>query len=352
MGLFKDILADNESIFLNEEALDPDYTPPIIKYRENQQGYIATCIKPLLIGRNGKNLFITGKPGIGKTVAVTHILNELNKETEEIETLYINCWKKDTAYKVVMEICEQLNYKFIQNRRTDELMKEIAKIINKKSAVIVLDEADKLTEVSIIYNLLEDLYKKSIILITNEKEWLAELDQRIRSRLMPEILEFQPYTFDETNGILKQRIEFSLVPNALENEAFELITKKTFEVKDIRAGLFLIKESANAAESEAAKRIRINHANKAVEKLNEFHIKSSTDLADDELKILELIKVNSGKSIGDIHKEYERISPIVYRTFFRKLKHLEKSKRISLQNEGVGKSTVVIYGDEKKLSDF
>lgn len=352
MGLFKDILADNESIFLNEEALDPEYTPPIIKYRENQQAYIATCIKPLLIGRNGKNLFVTGKPGIGKTVAVRHILTELNKETEEIETLYINCWKKDTAYKVVMEICEQLNYKFIQNRRTDELTKEIAKILNKKSAVIVLDEADKLTEVSIIYNLLEDLYKKSIILITNEKEWLAELDERIRSRLMPEILEFQPYNFDETNGILKQRIEFSLVPNTLENEAFELITKKTFEVKDIRAGLFLIKESANAAESEAAKRIRINHANKAVEKLNEFHIKSSADLADDELKILELIKVNSGKSIGDIHKEYERISPIVYRTFFRKLKHLEKSKRISLKNEGVGKSTVVIYGDEKKLSDF
>ncbi len=352
MGLFKDILANNESLFLNEEALDPEYTPPIIKYRENQQGYIATCIKPLLIGRNGKNLFVTGKPGIGKTVAVKHILNELNKETEEIETLYINCWKKDTAYKVVMEICEQLNYKFIQNRRTDELMKEIAKILNKKSAVIVLDEADKLTEVSIIYNLLEDLYKKAIIMITNEKEWLAELDQRIRSRLMPEILEFQPYNFDETNGILKQRIEFSLVPNALENEAFELITKKTFEVKDIRAGLFLIKESANAAESEASKRIRINHTNKAVEKLNEFHIKSSADLADDELKILELIKVNSGKSIGDIHKEYERISPIVYRTFFRKLKHLEKSKRISLKNEGVGKSTVVIYGDEKKLSDF
>ena len=352
MGLFKEVLADNESLFLNEDALDPDYAPPIIKYRENQQRYVATCIKPLLIGRNGKNLFITGKPGIGKTVAVKHILNELNKETEEVEVLYINCWKKDTAYKVALEICDQLNYKFIQNRRTDELLKEIAKILNKKSAVIVLDEADKLSEVSVIYNLLEDLFKKAIILITNEKEWLAELDQRIRSRLMPEMLEFLPYNFEETAGILKQRVDFSLVPNSLEKEAFELLTKKTFEAGDIRAGLFLLKESANAAESEASKRIRINHANKAVEKLNEFHIKSSADLADIELEILEFIKSNSGKTMGDIYKEFEKTKPMGYATFFRKIKHLEKSKRISLQSAGVGKATIIVYGNEKKLSDF
>lgn len=352
MALFKDILADNESLFLNEDALDPDYAPPIIKYRENQQKYIATCIKPLIIGRNGKNLFITGKPGIGKTVAVKHILNELNKETDEIKTIYINCWKKDTAYKVVLEICDQLDYKFVQNRRTDELLKEIAKILNKKPAVIVLDEADKLSEVSIIYNLLEDIFKKAIILITNEKEWLSELDQRIRSRLMPEMLEFLSYNFEETAGIIKQRVEFSLIPNALENEAFELLTKKTFEVGDIRAGLFLLKESANAAESEASRRIRINHATKAVDKLNDFHIKNSTDLADDELKILDFIKVNSGKSMGDIYKEYEKTNPMGYATFFRKVKHLEKSKRISLQSEGVGKATIIVYGNEKKLSDF
>ncbi len=352
MGLFKDILADNESLFINEDALDTEYTPPIIKYRENQQRYIATCINPLLSGRNGKNLFITGKPGIGKTVAVRHILNELNKETEEIETIYINCWKKDTAYKVIMDICEQLNYKFIQNRRTDELLKEIAKILNKKAAVIVLDEADKLAEISIIYNLLEDIYKKTIILITNEKEWLSELDQRIRSRLMPEVLEFQPYNFEEIEGILKQRIEFALIPNVLEKEAFELIAKKTFEVRDIRAGLFLLKESVNAAESEASRRVRINHANKAVEKLNDFHIKSSADLADDELRILDFIKMHSGKSMGDIYKEYEKNMPLAYRTFFRKIKHLEKSKRVSLQSEGIGRATVVVYGEEKKLNEF
>ncbi|MDP4012529.1 MAG: AAA family ATPase [Candidatus Nanoarchaeia archaeon] len=352
MGIFKDILSNSESLFLNEDALDSDYTPPIIKYRENQQAYVANCIKPLLMGRSGKNLFISGSPGIGKTVAVTHILNELKNETEEIETIYINCWKKDTAYKVMLEICNQINYRFTQNRSTDELLQSITKILNKSGVVIVLDEADKLTENSVIYSLLEDLYKKTIILIANDKTWLSDLDERIRSRLMPEILEFNAYNAEETSGILKQRIEFALVPNILENEAFELISKKTYEARDIRSGLFLLKEAANSAESESSKRIRIAHANKAVEKLNEFHIKKSEEFTEEELKILDFIKVNSGKAMGDIHKEYEKQSSMPYRTFFRKIKLLEKARRISLHNEGIGKVTKVIYGSEKKISDF
>src|SRR3989338_8434588 len=63
---------------------------------------------------------------------------------------------------------------------TNELMDEIAKILNKKAAVIVLDEIDKLKEEQVIYQLVEDISKKCIIMITNEKDFLAILDQRRR----------------------------------------------------------------------------------------------------------------------------------------------------------------------------
>jgi len=169
---------------------------------------------------------------------------------------------------------------------------------------------------------------------------------------MPEMLEFQAYNEQETQGILRQRIDFALVPNVLEKEPFELISKKTFEVGDIRSGLFLLKQATNAAEDESSKRVRLNHANIAVEKLNEFHIKKEEEFTSEELKLLDFVKINSGKSMGEIHKEYEKQSEMSYRTFFRKIKQLEKSKRITLNSEGVGKVTRVVYGTEKKLSDF
>ena len=90
MGLFKDILKDNETLFKNDLALDFSYQPKIIPYREAEQRKIAFCIKPLFENKSGKNAFIYGQPGVGKTVALKKILEELEGETDEIVPIYIN----------------------------------------------------------------------------------------------------------------------------------------------------------------------------------------------------------------------------------------------------------------------
>lgn len=359
MNLFDNVLKDSESIFLDEIALDIEYIPKILKFRENEQEYVATCIKPLLQGRNGKNLVIAGAPGIGKSAATKWVLRELEEKysSNEIQPIFINCWKKDTAYKIALEICEQIGYKFVQNRNTDELLKEITKILNKTTAAIIFDEADKLEKEShsIIYSLLEDIYKKTVIFITNEKEWLVELDPRIKSRLTPDLIEFKPYNLEETRGILKQRIEYAFVPDVIDNKALELITDKTFELGDIRTGLFLLREAGSNAESKASKKVLEEHAQSAIQKLKDFKIQSSLNLEKEEKQILEVIKKNSGKTTTELFQIYKKQGgKKTYRTFSRKLEDLKKSKMISLKsNTGQsGKSTLVEYGISKKLNEF
>ena len=183
MGLFDNILHDNESLFIDEIALDYDYIPKELPHRENQQHYIAECIKPLFQKKSGRNLFVFGSPGIGKTVAAKHVLRKLNEKTDDIRTIYVNCWKKDTSYKILLELCEQLNYKWTQNKRTDELMKIVTEIVNDKPIVIILDEVDRVKELDILYNFSEEFYKKSLIMIANNRDWLIKLDSRIKSRL-------------------------------------------------------------------------------------------------------------------------------------------------------------------------
>ena len=229
MGLFDEMLKDSESLFLNPEQLDFDFQPKLIPYRENEQKYIASCIKPLFQSRNGKNLLIYGNPGVGKTVSLKHVINEL-EEYDNISAIYLNCWKKDTAHKMALEICGQLNYKWIHNKTTDELFKEIKTIINKKTAVFVIDEADKLTEMNGVYYILEDIYKKTIFFITNNKDWLINLDKRLKSRLILEEIEFRPYSLEQTKGILKQRLDYAFVNNVWENNAFNKIAENKFEL--------------------------------------------------------------------------------------------------------------------------
>lgn len=331
-NLFKDILSGSESLFKNPEALDPEFIPKLIPYRELDQKYIASCIKPLFQKRNGKNLIITGPPGVGKTVAVKHIFKELEETTDEVIPIYINCWKKDTSFKLISAICEQIDYKWVQNKRTDELFKACLDIINKKSVVFCFDEIDKLQEFDLIYSILEDIHRKTILFITNHKDFIEDIDPRLKSRLMLELLEFKQYNLQETDGILRQRVESAFPPSVLENDAFKLIVNKTFEIKDIRVGLFLLREAGTIAEDSSSRKILLKHVEEAVKRTATFKEKNIESLGEEEKMILNLIKENSGKNSNEIFTIYaENGGTKTYRTFYRKVKDLADGNFIKMK---------------------
>jgi archaeal cell division control protein 6 len=364
MGLFDNILKNDETLFKDELALDFSFQPKIIKHRENEQRQIAFAIKPLFYKKNGKNILIHGKPGIGKTVALKHVLKVIEEGEEELQEgdyddiypIYINCWQKNTSYKIIVEICDILGYKFTQNKKTEELSKILTGILNKKSAIFVFDEVDKLEDYDFLYTLLEQIYRKTIILITNYKEWLINLDERIKSRLVPDVIEFMPYNEKQTIDILEQRKQGAFFPNVLEEDAFLEIAKKASIEQDIRKGLYLMKESANYAEILSSRTIKLEHVKKALAKIDEMNVKKTEELANDERFILEIIKKNNNKKIGDLYNIYkEEKGDGSYKTFQRKIKKLADNKFISAKKitGGIdGTTTIISYQKTKKLNEF
>ena len=175
---------------------------------------------------------------------------------------------------------------------------------------------------------------------------------RIKSRLNCESLEFKPYNYEETLGILKQRIEYAFHPNMFNKEALELISKKAFELGDLRTGIYLLKEAGDIAEFKNKNKIEINDAEEAIKKLDNFKVKSSDDLDKVLDEILKLIKVNDGKSSKELFEIYGKDS---YKTFKRRLNELEENKLISTKDVNFGpkgKMTVVNFGSLKRLNDF
>ena len=83
MGLFKNLLKSDESLFRDTIPLDFDYMPKLVPFRTAQQRQFALAIKPLLQEHTGRNLFVYGAPGVGKTVACKHVLKELEEEIVE-----------------------------------------------------------------------------------------------------------------------------------------------------------------------------------------------------------------------------------------------------------------------------
>lgn len=362
MGLFDTLLKEHESLFIDTMPLDVDYTPPLIKFREQEQHQIAACIKPLLQHRSGKNVLVMGSPGIGKTVAVKAVLEDLQKQTDEVYTLYVNCWKKDTSYKIALDICQQLGFTFVHNRDTSDLFQEIAKILNKKCAVLVLDEVDMLTDQQVFYHLMEEVYKKTIVMITNDVGWLSTLDSRVKSRLLPEEIDFRTYTATEIKGILQERVRYAFVPNVFVEEAFSLVVAKTTELEDVRIGLRLLREAGEMAEQKASRKILPDHVAAILTRFDGVKKKSEGSLTEGEDVLLKIVQQHSGKTAKQLFDVYSgKGGDKSYSTFHRTLKHLEDGGFLSMKEVSVGnlakgqkgRTTLVYHNSEvKKLTDF
>ncbi len=357
MGL-KEVLSAGESIFKNENSLDPEWLPKNLPFREFQHHQIANCIKPLLQGRNGRNCIISGAPGIGKTAAVKLVLKELEENpdasTPDIYVLYVNCWQHNTTYKIFVELCAQLGYKFTQNKNTEDLFKIIQSIVNKKAAVFAFDEVDKAVDVDFLYNIFTDVLKKSILMITNHPQWYFTVDERIRSRLLPEKIDFKSYSREETKNILKHRLDFAFVPDSWDDKIFSQLVDKATVAGDIRAGLHLLREAGLAAEEMSSRKILPDHVQAALSKMGGFTIKPEEDLNDDARVILELIKSQSGK-MGDLFKLYqEQGGTATYKTFQRRIETLEKGGFIDTKKIVGGKegTTTIVSGKNKSLDEF
>lgn len=350
MGLFDDVLESGQNLIKNEYALDYEFLPKILPFREQEQRYLADCIKPLFQERNGRNLLIHGAPGIGKTAACRAVLRDLEEQTDEVNVVFINCWHQNTTYKVMVEAAEQLGFKFTQNKNTTDLVKVVSRLASN-GTVFVFDEIDKAEDFDFLYSILEQVHKKCVFLITNYKSWLLELDERIKSRLMPELVEFKEYTAKETSDILKDRMTYAFPPGVWEDSAFSEVAKRSAEARDIRTGLFIMKQTVLEAERKAAKKITLQHVNDALEKMGEFTIKKSTDLDEEAQFIFNIIKKNTGKKIGDLYRIYQKEGgKASYKTFQRKISYLDESRFVTLERKmGEGGNTTIV---NKKITDF
>ena len=349
------MLKGGETLFRDSVILDYDFQPKVMKYRENEQIRFATAIRPLLQGNNGRNLFVYGPPGVGKTTACKHVLRELNEETDEVYTVYINCWKENTTFKIFLKICEDLGYKFIQSKKTSELFALIKQHFNKKPIVFVFDEIDKLEDTDFLYSILEDIYRKSVIVLTNYRDTYSELDERIRSRFSPEFLSFRAYNEAEIRGILNERREYAFIPNCWDDEAFKELVEKSTELQDVRVGLYLMREAGNLAEEKSSRLITLPHVAEAMKKVDDFHIKPKDGLDEDLQLVLELVREHSGKKIGDIYATYAEMGgEMSYKSFQRRINKLSEGRFISVEKVSGkdGNTTIVNITQDMKLSEF
>ena len=346
MGIFD--TPNSKSIIKNEEILNCEYVPKEIPFRENQIQEIANAIKPMLNEMGGSNLFVYGGPGIGKTASIKWVLRELEETTDKIVPLYVNCWNLKTKFFIFSNIANQLNISFTAGKSSEHILQQIIYKLKEKNPVFVFDEIDKIEDTDFLYQIISNFPNSSIHLVSNKSDYLSKIDPRIKSRIMLGNLEFKPYSIEEIKEILKQRTKLAFVKDSINPVFITQLANITYNKKDIRVGIHLLKESARISENKGKSKIEKEHIKEAIEKV--FEKKPEEDkLNKDEFLILKIVKENSGEIAGELFEKYKsKNGKLSYKSFKRYAKRLGKLGLLKLKKTSggfKGRSTRIFIKD-------
>jgi len=334
MDFFEKFL-QKEPIIINKKVLQSNYIPDAIPHRQQQIELIAAILAPCLRGEKPSNIFIYGKPGVGKTLCVNYILNNLENtaitKNAAVKTIYINCKLKkiaDTEYRIVTELAKAIGVEVpVTGLPTDEVYNKFLSAIDAKPQVVilVLDEVDRLVARAgdeILYNLtrINSVLKQaqvSLIGISNDVRFIENIDPRVKSSLGEEEIVFPPYNAIELKDILEKRALLAFKPNALGDGVLEKCAAYAArEHGDARRALDLLRVAAEVAERSNSEKVLPEHIDEAEERIERDRVLEivSTLPKQSQLVLYAILDVmnstankNQKLETGEVYEKYKEL---------------------------------------------
>ena len=350
MGI-EDILMYDESLFQDINAFDPDYMPPNYNFRDTQMEAMAIAIRPAMRGGQPSSAMILGSPATGKTTAVRKVFELVEKTTEKVVCVYINCQLHTTRFGIFSQIYKKI-FGHIPpetgvpfSRIYDQIMQNLQK--NNKSLIVALDDVNYLFQSNsankIFYDVLRAYeeypgVKTAIFSILSDLEFRYAFDKNVNTVFIPQEVHFPLYSYPEIEDILRDRVKAGFFPGVMPDDILEQISMFTEENGDLRVGINLLKSCGNIAEASASREITQEHFDQAIDSLVSINVAETiASLNDVELGLLRMVAewedVCRAKELAEKYKEKTGSS---YASFNRTLDKLEFVRLVDTKFTGKG----------------
>ncbi|NIM44404.1 MAG: AAA family ATPase [Nitrososphaeria archaeon] len=275
-------------IFKNKSVLFHDYIPRRLLFREDQISRMGYLFSYLIRNQRSSNLFIYGKPGTGKTAVTRYVVSRLDKISKKINRplriSYVNCRLAGTEYRAASALAKdvelQVPFTGLAVREVFERFK-LKVFSDRYPVLVILDEVDALVSRygdDLLYGLtrMNDETEKAnvmIIGISNDVQFKEYLDPRVLSSLSEEEVVFKPYTPEELESILWDRVSTGFRDGTISREAVTLCAAISgAEHGDARKALDLLRVAGELAENEGSEEVSIRHVNAARERIEQNRV--------------------------------------------------------------------------------
>ncbi len=326
-----DKFMDAGDIFKNISVLSPHYVPKKLPFRGRQIEEIMSLIAPALKQQKPRNLIIYGKTGTGKTCSMKRIMEEFEKVESDAKIHYLNCRIYNSRYRIIQKFMKSYYAELEKSGFGLPFLYEkiIETISSGHQMIVVLDEIDMVKDLDeLVYTLTranDESEKGGITLIgiSNKLSFKEKLDPRSKSSLHEIEIIFPPYTSEQLQKILEQRIDEGFQKDVVKKSAINLAAAITAqESGDARYALKLLLRAGEIAQEnkkknvddtdveEARRRVEIDLIAETVNTLPEMHrvvLHSIASLSINGSRYARLDDIETGFLMsGEVYDEYEK----------------------------------------------
>ncbi|MDD1669950.1 MAG: ORC1-type DNA replication protein [Methanomicrobiales archaeon] len=358
----KSLLMWDETLFREPEVFELDYVPEQFQHREEQMKELAFQVRPGLKGARPLNTVCRGLPGTGKTTSVKKLFSEIEETTKKLVPVYVNCQIDNTKFAIFSQIYRKLAGHLPPASGTSfkQVFDAIARIMLRDDLVLLvcLDDANYLlyeNEMNrVLYTLLRshEAYQGTrigVVLIISDMtvDLVQAVDARVASVFRPTEVYFPPYKDVEVAGILRDRVNQGLYPNALPEPMFRLVVEQTMKSGDLRVGIDLLKRATLSAEKAARRTIERDDICRAYEVSKYLHLAFTVKtLKEEEKELLKKVaELSSGEkemNAGEVYKVMKEKESLGYTRFYEMVKKLDAMRLVNLSyRDGRGRTRLI-----------
>lgn len=178
--------------------LTEEYIPEEILHRDKQIKKILSVFNNFKNSGMGTNLSINGVTGSGKTTIIRKIIEQENN------SIYINCNETKTPFKTLSRICKK------KVKTQSEVLEKVIEELKENPKIIILDEFDKVSNLTLLSNDLNSIYRKTmvpIIIISPKRNIIKDIPMDVKKTLLFNKLNLPSYNALELRDILDERIK-------------------------------------------------------------------------------------------------------------------------------------------------
>jgi len=304
---------------------------------------LRTSLAPMLRGQPPLNAWLCGPPGSGKTLLAQWAVQAACDSAASRIGVYVNCWQHRSLYSVLQAIVDELKILGAEAQDTNVKFDRIRQALRGWPTVIILDEIDRpmpAQREEIIYGLL-GFPKCALACIAKGTQALATMDEGVRSRLSPVVIQLAPYSAEELEAILTDRAQRALAPNSWTPVVLKQIAAEANS--DARVAIQILRQAAASAEMSGNTKLTTCLVERCLRPWRLVRQEARlTGLSEHEKILFEQVKQHGPLGASELARRYvacclgRNIRPMARRTFTKYLSRLSAAGLLETSGQPPG----------------